>query len=295
MTEQQGAPASRPAPFCYRHPDRETYVACQRCGRPICPDCMRPASVGFQCPECVAEGAKTVRQPRTVAGGLVPRQVGLVTYVLIGLNVAAFLVELATGGVNGTFVQWGAMLPQSAIDPGSGQLLRGVADGAWWRPVTSAFLHANILHIAFNMYALYLFGPLLERWLGTVRFVAMYLTCAVGASLVVYVLSNPLSFALGASGAVFGLFGVALVMMHQRSYDVRTLLVLLAINGGITFLVPGISWQAHVGGLATGLVLGAAFAYAPRQSRGLVQWGTFAALWVLIVAGYVLQTMALSA
>jgi membrane associated rhomboid family serine protease len=294
MTEQQGAPASRPAPFCYRHPDRETYISCQRCGRPICPDCMRPASVGFQCPDCVAEGAKTIRQPRTVAGGLVPRQVGLVTYVIIGLNVAAFLVEQATGGAGGTFARWGAMLSQSAIDPSTGGLLTGVADGGWWRPVTSAFLHAGLLHIAFNMYALYLFGPLLERWLGTLRFVVMYLTCAVGASLVVYLLSPTLQPSLGASGAVFGLFGVALVMMHQRRYDVRTLIGLLVVNGVITFVVPNISWQAHVGGLVTGLLIGAVFAYAPRERRALVQWTAFAALWVLIAAGYVLRTLALS-
>ncbi|MFY0409802.1 rhomboid family intramembrane serine protease [Solicola sp. PLA-1-18] len=293
MTEQQGAPASRPAPFCYRHPDRETYISCQRCGRPICPDCMRPASVGFQCPDCVAEGARTIRQPRTVAGGRVSGRVGVVTLVLIGINVVAFLAQYVTGGANGTVTDWGAMLSRSVVNFNGG-VSTGVVDGAWWRPLTSAFLHVGLLHIAFNMYALYAFGRLLEGWLGTWRFIAMYLTSALGGSVVVYLLGPTNGYSLGASGAVFGLLGVALVMMHQRRYDTRTLLVLLALNAALPLLIGGISWQAHLGGLLTGLALGAAFAYAPRQARTLVHVGTFAALWVLIVAGFVLRTLALS-
>ncbi|MGH3359681.1 MAG: rhomboid family intramembrane serine protease, partial [Nocardioidaceae bacterium] len=156
------------APYCYRHPDRETYISCQRCGRPICPDCMRQASVGFQCPECVSEGARTVRQPRTVAGGIAPRHVGLVSFILIGINVVAFLAQLATGGNDGAVTHWGEMLSVSALVRGTDGvvLLNGVADGGWWRIVTSGFLHFGVLHIVLNMYALYLFGPMLERMLG---------------------------------------------------------------------------------------------------------------------------------
>ena len=294
MSEQSGAnPAARQAPHCYRHADRETYISCQRCGRPICPDCMNQASVGFQCPTCVAEGAKTVREPRTAAGGLLPKQAGLVTMIIIGVNVAIFLVTYVTGRSSSEVFLQGAMLSESALAQ-NGEVLTGFAQGAWWRPVTSAFLHENILHILFNMYALYIFGPMLEQMLGVRRFVAMYLTTAIGASAVVYVLSNPFGLTIGASGAVFGLFAVALLMLIRRGQDVRFLLVLLALNAVLS-LQGGISWQGHLGGFVTGAVLGLAFAYAPRDKRTIVQVGAFAVVWVAIVAAFALRTAQLAA
>ncbi|MBW9209955.1 rhomboid family intramembrane serine protease [Mumia sp. zg.B21] len=292
-----GAAPHEVPPRCYLHPDRETYISCQRCGRPICPDCMRPASVGYQCPSCVREGQAQVRQARTAGGGLVPGKPGTVSLTLIGINVLAYVAMVATGGLGDSPLwSWGVMLGDSAVyqlSDGSIETLRGVDDGAYWRLLTSAFLHAGILHIAFNMYALYLFGPVLERYLGTVRYLIAYLTSAVAASVFVYVLSPPNQPTLGASGAIFALFGMALVIMYKQGQDVRGLLVLVGINVVITFAVPNISWQGHLGGFVTGLLLGAAFAYAPRARRTLVQYAAFGAVWAAIVVVTAWRTLQL--
>lgn len=277
MTEP--APTSRPdgAQRCYRHPEREAYISCQRCERPICPDDMREASVGFQCPECVSRGAKAVRTPRTIAGGAVQAREGVVSQTLIVVNVALYVLQVLTGDRSSELYQQGVMFPY------------GVADGEYWRLITSAFLHLSVLHIAFNMYALYLFGPFVERALGTVRFVAAYLTTALVSGVFVLWLSDPLGGTAGASGAVFGLFGMALVLLLKARQDVRGLLVLLAINGAISF-TGNISWQGHLGGFVAGVVLGLVFAYAPRERRTLVQAAAFAAIAVLVVVAVVVRT-----
>ena len=262
---------------CYRHPDREAYISCQRCERMICPDCMRDASVGFHCPECVAEGAKTIRAPRTIAGGALSSHVGRVSFVLIGLNVIAYIAQLATEGQPDSVFQRGAMQSYS------------VADGDYWRLLTAAFLHGSLLHIAFNMYALYLFGPFVEKALGTVRFIAAYLTTAIASSVFVYWLERPEVATIGASGAVFGLFGMALLLLLRAKQDVTTLLVLLAINAVIS-LQGNISWQGHLGGFVAGCVLGAAFAYAPRDRKQAVQGAVFAAVWIAMIAAIVIRT-----
>ncbi|MCW2790003.1 MAG: hypothetical protein JWQ91_857 [Aeromicrobium sp.] len=265
---------------CYRHPDHEAYISCQRCERLICPECMREASVGFQCPSCIAEGARTVRSPRTIAGGAVSGRDGIVSLVLIGINVAAYVLQVATGDRGGAIFDDGALWGY------------GVADGDYWRLVTSAFLHGSILHLAFNMYALYLFGPFVERALGTWRFAAAYLTSAMTGSVLVYLLADPRINTIGASGAVFGLFAMALILLLRARQDVRGLLVLLAINALIS-TQGNISWQGHLGGFLGGLVLGAAFAYAPRKHRTLVQVGVLAALWIAMIIAIVLRTNAL--
>lgn len=281
-----GAPVEQ---RCYRHPDRDAYIRCQRCERLICPDCMRDAAVGFQCPACVREGAKSVRAPRTIAGGAIPAREGLVTMVVIVLNVAVFvLTDIARIG---PVTEAGAMVAANVMD-GSGQVYPGVADGGYWRLLSSAFLHAGLLHILFNMYGLYLFGPYVERSLGMVRFVAAYVTMAVVASVFVYWLSDPRSFTVGASGAVFGLFGLALILLLRSRQDVRGLLVLLAINAVIS-TQGNISWQGHLGGFVAGCVLGAAFAYAPRERRTLVHVGVFTVLWVGVVVGVATRTTSL--
>ena len=266
---------------CYRHPDREAYISCQRCERLICPECMRDASVGFQCPSCVVEGAKSVRAPRTIAGGTVTGREGVVSMTLIGLNVAVYVLQLATGDQNGAIFDEGSLWGY------------GVADGDYWRLVTSAFLHGSILHLAFNMYALYLFGPFVERALGTWRFIAAYLTTAMAGSVFVYVLADPRLDTIGASGAIFGLFAMALVLLLRAKQDVRTLLVLLVINAVIS-TQGNISWQAHLGGFIGGLLLGATFAYAPRKHRGLTQLIVFAAMWTAMIAAVVLRTAELT-
>ncbi len=262
---------------CYRHADREAYISCQRCERLICPECMRDAAVGFQCPECIAEGRKTVRAPRTITGGAITMRAGAVSMGLLGINVVVFLLQLATeGDVNSVF-QLGAMQGYA------------VAEGDIWRLLTAAFLHAGILHIAFNMYALYLFGPYVERSLGTMRFVVAYVTMAVASSVFVYWLTEPQVATIGASGAVFGLFGLALVLLIRTRQDVRGLLVLLAINAFIS-LQGNISWQGHLGGFVTGTLLGLALVYAPRERRSAYQLAAFGLAWVLIVVAVMART-----
>ncbi len=287
-------PAEPTRSTCYRHPEREAYISCQRCGRTICPECMREASVGFQCPECVAEGNRGVRRPRTLAGGSVPSSENAVTLTMIGLNVVAFVGTVASGGDNGTLNQWGAMLSTSATSMVTGELLTGVADGAWWRLVTSAFLHFGVLHLLLNMYALYLFGPMAERSLGTLRYVLTYLTLAVGSSVFVYWFSDERALTAGASGVVFGLFGFVLVLLLKLGQDVRGLLVLLAINAFIS-LQGGVSWQAHLGGFVVGLLLAGVLALAPRRIRPAAYWAALATVWVLCAVGIVARTAQLTA
>lgn len=285
-------PGPAPAPRCYRHPERETWISCARCRRPICPDCMRPASVGFHCPECVAEAARTVRAPRTLGGGAVPTRPGLVTMGLVALNVLAFLPFLVGGPLGQQVYAWGTMLGVSRPFGGVGEV-PGVAEGAYWRLLTSAFLHAGILHIAFNMYALVLFGPMLERLLGWARFLALYVTCAVSGSVMAYWFSGPLTPTLGASGAVFGLFGAALVLLYQRGQDVSFLLILLGFNVVLSFR-DGISWQGHFGGLVAGLLIGAVVAYAPRPRRDAAQLTVYAVLAIGLVAATLARTAVLT-
>ena len=231
---------------------------------------MRDAAVGFHCPDCVKEGSKAVRTPRTIAGGRVPTRDGAAALVLIGINVAVYLAQVATGDRQSGLYEEGILWPY------------GVASGDWWRLLTSAFLHLSITHIAFNMVTLYLFGPPVERVLGTLRFVVAYLTTALVASVAVMWLSDPAGGTAGASGAIYGLFGLALVMNLRRREDVRGLLVLLAI-GALMSLRGGISWQGHLGGFVAGLLVGAAFLLPPRRHRTAVQVASV----VLLVAGSV--------
>ncbi|MBG0827038.1 rhomboid family intramembrane serine protease [Planomonospora sp. ID67723] len=271
-TQPPGEPGTQAVPTCYRHPDRETYVRCQRCERPICPDCMRDAAVGFQCPECVAEGNRGVRQAKAVFGGravTAPR----VTWALLAVNVLAYLAEtVAADRVLGDFAM------------SSGDVAYG---GEWWRLLTGAFLHAplgssfSITHILFNMWALYTIGPELERRLGSTRFLALYLLSAFGGSVAVYLFGIA---AVGASGAIYGMFGALFVVSRKLGYDARGVIWLIGINVVLTFVIPGISWQGHLGGLVTGALVSAILVYAPARSRNAVQWGGCAAVLLALVA-----------
>ncbi|MCV7229977.1 rhomboid family intramembrane serine protease [Mycolicibacterium komossense] len=243
-------------PTCYRHPQQPTYVRCVRCQRYICPACMRDAAVGHQCVDCVREGAKTIPTPRTRFGGRQPSSnTPVITYTLIAINVVAFILQTVSSGVQRMFALWSP----------------AVADGDFYRLLTSAFLHYGIVHLLFNMYALYVVGPPLERWLGRLRFGALYGLSALGGSVLVYLISPLNSATAGASGAVFGLFGATFVVARALSLDVRWVIGLIGINVVMSFVVPGISWQGHAGGLVTGAAVAAAYAYAPRGRRNLIQ------------------------
>lgn len=293
MEHQQGGqgPEQHQLPGCYRHQERETGISCTRCERPICPECMISASVGYQCPECVRDGTGTghapgASQPRTVAGGVLVSDTKLVVKILLAINVTVFVATLAAGD---DMVSRLAMIGYS-FDV-STMATVGVADGQWYRLVTSAFLHQEFWHIGFNMMALWFLGPPLEQALGRLRFVTLYLLSALGGNVLTYWLMAQNVYSLGASGAIFGLFGATAVLMRRMRYDMRPILVLLGINLVITFL-PGlrIAWQAHLGGLIVGAIVAYAMVHAPRPSRTLVQYGTCLAVLVVLLAACVVRT-----
>ncbi|ATL29108.1 rhomboid family intramembrane serine protease [Streptomyces formicae] len=272
--EPQGASA---LPGCYRHPDRETGISCTRCERPICPECMISASVGFQCPECVREGsgtghAPTANQPRTVAGGAVTADPRLLTKALVGINLALFVVQLSVGD---SFTDRFDLIGRAFV-PELGSV-EGVAEGQWYRLVTAMFLHSSYMHIAFNMLSLWWIGGPLEAAFGRARYLALYGASGIAGSALTYLIAEPNQPSLGASGAIFGLFGATAVLMRRLNYDMRPVIALLVINLIITF-GPGfnIAWQAHVGGLVGGVVVGYAMVHAPRERRNLIQYGSVA-------------------
>jgi len=266
-------------PTCYRHPGRETYVSCVRCGRPTCPDCLRSAAVGQQCVECVRAGNQGNRQASAVFGGRVVAG-AVVTWVLVGINVLLYLVELARPSLGYDLGMIG--LGRFSV----GGPLQGVAQGQWYRLITSAFLPPpggglGPLDIIFNMWALVLVGPALERLLGHLRYLTVYLVSALGGSVVLYLLV-PYELALGASGAIFGLFGAWFVVARRLRLDSRWIVTVVVLNLVIGFVVPNIAWQAHLGGLLAGGLLTAAYAYAPRANRALIQGGTTVALLAIL-------------
>jgi membrane associated rhomboid family serine protease len=250
-----GAPPQ--VPVCYRHPDRETYIRCTRCERPICPDCMTSAAVGFQCPECVAAGAAAVPATRTRFGGVAISR-PYVTLTLIGINVVIFGWEYLAG-VDTVASNWG-MWPV------------GVAlDNEYYRLFTATFLHENLLHIGFNMLVLWMLGPQLEALLGHVRFTVLYLVAGLGGSVASFWFSSPNIVGIGASGAIFGLMGAYVVVGRALRADISQVLGLIAINVVIGVVGGGIDWRAHLGGLVTGALVAAIFAYAPTTQRVLWQ------------------------
>ncbi|GHG54553.1 rhomboid family intramembrane serine protease [Sinomonas cellulolyticus] len=272
--------------MCPRHPDRVSYVTCQRCGRPACPECQRPAAVGFHCVDCVRElaAADQGRKARTVYGGTArPGGRPVVTFALIGLCVLVYAL------------QW--LVPNDEVYQDFAYANSAVLTAQEpWRMLTSAFLHSQgfFLHILLNMYTLWLFGQALEPYLGRIRFLAVYLLSAVGGSVGYLLLAPPPATAvIGASGAIFGLFGGLFVVMRQRGGDVRQLLVLIVINAVLGFVIPGIAWQAHLGGLLTGAAATAVIAYAPRgRSRTAVQTGGLVAVAVVLAVATLVRVSA---
>ncbi|GAA3794898.1 rhomboid family intramembrane serine protease [Streptomyces coacervatus] len=291
--EDQGPPPAQSLPGCYRHPDRETGIRCTRCERPICPECMVNASVGFQCPECARGDSGTghrpaAARPRTIAGGTITADPRLLTKILIGINIAVFIAVHVRTSLLDHLVLIGEW-PPAPFNP-----TQGVAEGEWYRLVTSMFTHQEPWHIGFNMLSLWWLGGPLEAALGRARYLCVYFVSGLAGSALAYLLASPTTATLGASGAIFGLFGATAVLMRRLNYDLRPIIALLVINLIFTFSWSGISWQAHIGGLVAGVITGYAMVHAPREHRALIQYGTCALVLVVVVVLTLLRTAQLT-
>jgi membrane associated rhomboid family serine protease len=257
---------------------------------------MRDAAVGFHCPECVADGRRTMRAARTVFGGSLAGHDGTATKVLIGINIAVMLLAAATAGVNAAGAltgartvlhEWGAVLGAGLLREGGPP--HGVAFGEYWRLVTAMFLHYGLLHLLVNMWALWVLGPHLERTLGSARFLALYLIAGIGGDVAAYVF-QPFSLTAGASGAIFGLFAALFVVNRRLGRDNGGVITLIVINLLMVFIVPNISLAGHVGGLVTGGSVMLGFAYAPRGHRTQVQVAGAVMVMVLLTVITVTRT-----
>jgi membrane associated rhomboid family serine protease len=277
---------------------------------------MRDAAVGFQCPDCVAEGHRDMRQARTAYGGLRASRQGVVSLTLIGINAAVWLLIVATGWANSPWVYRLALIPRGVCvateHPGSiypglsdasacSTLARGgdgswvgTAAGDWWQPLTSMFTHVEVIHIGFNMLALWVLGPQLELVLGRVRYLGLYLLSGLVGSAAVYLLSPESTPSLGASGAIFGLMAALLVLAHKVGADMSQLWIWVGINAALTFFGSNISWQAHVGGFVGGAVLAGVLAYSPRERRTAWQAAGFAGVAIVVALVFAVRTAALT-
>ncbi|OLT11942.1 rhomboid family intramembrane serine protease [Pseudonocardia sp. CNS-139] len=269
-----GGPSGPPA-VCVRHRDRPTGLSCTRCGRPACPQCLREAAVGYQCVDCVNEGRRGVRRGTTVAGAE-PGRRPVVVPALIGLNLAIYVwTVVQAGSINGNaasdlFAEW-ALVPTY------------VQGGEWWRIVTSGFLHIGLIHLVFNMWALWVLGRDMEMVLGRVRFLAVYLVSMLGGAAAVMLFSPALVPVAGASGAVFGLMGGIAVVLRKMRMSPGQAIGLIVVNLVISFIIPGISIAGHIGGLVVGAALTAAMVYAPAANRTTVQTTAVAGLTALLL------------
>lgn len=260
---------------CYRHGDRRSFVRCQRCGRVICGECQTPAAVGVHCPECTAQARASAPRTRSPISRAFRRgsSTPVVTYSILAITVAVYLLQLVTGGfVTQLLLYWP---PLTTVEP--------------WRMLTAALVHSerSIFHILFNMYSLFVLGPLLEGLIGRARFLAVYLLSAFGGSVAVLYLA-PEQAVVGASGAIFGMLGAFFVIQRRLGGQSIQLVVLIGINLAIGFVVPGISWQAHVGGLA----VGALAAFIMTRTRRIDQRSRQRMLLIALGVALVLATAA---
>ena len=236
--------------YCYRHPGRETRVSCSECGRPICTDCMVFAPVGIRCPDHAGKAQGAARMTKGVRRAAYEGTGALVTKILIGLNVLVFLVNLAQGSslgqTSGSLFEKGALYVSTPFYPG------GLADGEWYRLITAAFLHGNLIHLGMNMVVLWIVGAPVEQAIGRGRFLALYIVSGLAGSAGAIIFS-PHAVTVGASGAIFGILGAALVLESQRNYVLGgQAMGLIVINLVLTFAIPNISIGGHVGGLVCG-------------------------------------------
>jgi len=242
---------------------------------------MVPASVGFQCPECVTEGRRTVRSGRTVYGGRVPTRVGQLSILIILVNVGVLLAKFAAGSNPIAFS--GGSGSSTSIDARFAGLPADFdVHHQYYRFVTSMFLHTGLLHLFFNCYLIYLIGPTLESMLGRWRFLALYFGAGIGGSALSYVMNQG---GEGASGAVFGLFSALYVFGRQQQRDTSQVVGLIVANIVFSVLVPGIGYWAHFGGLIAGAIIAAGMAYAPAGRLRLpVQLSGLALVGLLVIS-----------
>lgn len=298
MSEEQSAPV------CYRHRNRQTYLRCVRCDKPICADCRIDAPVGFQCPDCVAEGRRTVRQARSTFGGRAQAgAAGTVTKALIVVNVAVFVLAIVSAGdlaaamssvltplhLFGAEIGFHPGIPNEVPVDLFGLTFTApvVAAGGYYRMITGMFLHFGLIHLLFNMVVLWLLGRVLERDLGPARFLTAYMLSGLAGSVAVYLFSFG-SVTAGASGAVYGLFGLMIMINRKLRRDNQGIYVLLGLNLVLT-IVWGFSLAGHVGGLVGGLICGAILTFTPRERRQL-HWVGFGALLVVLAVVTFFQT-----
>jgi membrane associated rhomboid family serine protease len=282
---------------CYRHPDRQSYILCQRCGKTVCPECSVQAAVGVHCVDCAREaraGGQYTRRPALVrAARSMSRSSGnpIVTYAIIAVTVFVFVLQLVPAlGVTSALQFAGAYVQPDA----------GYAVGLQpWRLLTYALVHTpfsitspfSILHILFNMYSLYIFGRILEPMVGHLRFLALYLIAAIGGAIAVDLLNDPGAGVIGASGAIFGLMAAFFIIARRLGGNTSQLVVLVVLNLAIGFLVPGISWQAHIGGLVAGALVGLIYIETRQRQRQPVQILLTAGVFVALVAVGIIRAL----
>ena len=277
MTLQPGAPAGpTAAPECYRHPGTETHIRCSRCERYICAQCMIPAAVGFHCPACVQQSSAGVRQVRTSFGGILrPRGVPVVTFALIAVNFIVFGLQHLSGG-SGIHDLSGSQLDNLELHLdlqskfwADGHPI-GVANGEWYRLFTAMFLHENFWHIASNMVVLYFIGPILETLLGRTRFLLVYIVGGLAGNALSYFFMPAVAAALGASGAIAGVFGCLIVVgLRAKILDPAMIALVLVLNVVTPLANSDIDWRAHLGGFTAGLLMGLTYAFIPEILRAL--------------------------
>lgn len=263
--------------YCYRHPDRQSYILCQRCGRTICPQCSTQAAVGVHCPECVKEAKANAprRQPISIRAARSLRsnpQLPIVTYVIIALCVLVYAAQFFLGNVITSWLVYFA--PYSFAQP--------------WRLLTSLVAHGSPLHLLSNMFSLFIIGRMLEPALGRLRYLALFLISGLGG-LAAVALVVPGTPVLGASGAIFGMLGALLVLIRRFGGNATQILVVVGINLALGFFIAGIAWQAHIGGFIAGAALTAVFV----RTRSVTQRGIQVAASIGIAAA-LLATIAVS-
>ena len=268
-------------PVCARHSDRPTRLRCTRCDRPACPDCLRDASVGMQCVDCVNEGARTVRRARTSAGAEVSNGRPIITQVMIALNVLAYVV---------TVVQSGSPMNNSRSDLflSTSLIPELTANGEWWRVVTSGFMHFGLIHLALNMAALFVVGPIVEQELGKLRYSAVYFLSLLGGSAAAFYFGTVCQQLAGASGAVFGLMGALLIVFKRQKRDISTIVVIVGINL-VSNLFTNASLLGHLGGFVIGGLLTLAMVKAPQKNRTTYQVAAVVAAALLLIGMFVLR------